>query len=271
MLAVKWARAGIRIARGSALVICAIVVFLILQRGIEALRQHEHRLHLYRRASGVPPDWKGSDDEVQAVHELGDDPSAEASRMLIDLATHPRGLLVFSQEAAISELGKRKNPDIPPILAALIQTGTPSDSRRAAAQALQTLPCNAQCSRSLLDYLSRIDSGELNAEDQVPEDVNSEAYKDVEAEIIEDQQEIYGLVYSVLMHAPDTTNMVLTQDYGLGTATPKKFALTFVTREHNQSFCPALIQAQRRSQSGLDASVRTSVAEAAKTLQCGTD
>ena len=121
--------------------------------------------------------------------------------MLIDLASHPPGVLTLdAQREAIRELAKRNDPRIPPLLADLIQPGTLLDSRMAAAQALQSMPCNAQCTRSLLSYLNRIDSGELNAEQQGLGALGADLEKSVEV-TTKPQEQTAGLL---LFAAPDT-------------------------------------------------------------------
>jgi hypothetical protein len=265
MQAQSWRRA-VDVAGVSICIVGAIFGIRFLRRQWIDHKEHEHRVHLLRQAS-VSAEWTGSDGEVKAVRELGADPSDEAERMLIDLSSHPGILDASAQGEAIRELAKRNDPAIPPLLAGLIQPGTLLDSRMAAARALQSMTCNAQCTRSLLSYLNRIDSGELNAEQQGLDALGEELNRSVEAITKPQEQRIYALLYSVLLRSPDTTNNVLAQDFGLGTATPKQFAIAFVTRANSKAFCPALIQSEQ--QLALSAvPIRASVAEALKTLKC---
>jgi hypothetical protein len=251
-------------------IVCILGAFFAigaLRRQWIDYKAHEHRLHLFKQAS-FSGEWTGSDGEMRAIRELGADPSDEAKRMLVDLASHPSGLTVDPQRQAISELAKRNDQTISPFLASLIQPGTLLDSRMAAAEALQSMPCNDQCTKALLSYLNRIDSGELNAEQQGLDVLtNANLRESVEAMSKRKEQKIYELVYVVLLRSPDTTNSVLTQDYGLGTATPKQFAIAFVTRANSSAFCPALIQSERQLSSSTT-SIRTSVTEALNSMKC---
>lgn len=243
----------------------AILGIRFLRRHWIDHKEHEHRVHLFRQAS-FSAEWTGTDGEIRAVRELGADPSEEAEAMLIDLSSHAGFLDASAQQEAIRELAKRNDTKIPPLLAGLIQPGTLPNSRIAAAQALQSMPCNAQCTRSLLSYLNRIDSGELNAEQQGLDPLGAELSGSVEAMTRPQEQRIYALLYAVLLRTPDTTNNVLAQDYGLGTASPKQFAIAFVTRANSKAFCPALIQSEQLALSA--GPIRASVTEAIKALKC---
>jgi hypothetical protein len=264
-----WASNWRRAVDVAGVVICIVVVVFVirfLRREWLEHKQHEHRVDLYQQATTFSTQWTGSDGEIRAVRELGSDPSEEAERALIDLASNAGPLTVGAQREAVRELAKRNDPKIPPLLAGLIQPGTLLESRMAAAEALQSMPCNAQCTRSLLSYLNRIDRGELNAEQQGLGDLGADLHKTVEAMNKPIEQRIYGLVYAVLLRSPDTTSTLLTQDYGLGTAKPSQFAIAFVTRAKREAFCSALIQSERQIE--LAAPVRVSVSEAIESLKC---
>jgi hypothetical protein len=243
----------------------AFIAIRFLRRQWIEHKEHEHRVHLFREAT-ISAEWTGSDGEIRAIRELGDDPSDEAEQMLIDLASHAGLLDGSAQREAISELAKRNDPNLPPFLAGLIQPATLLDSRMAAAQALQSRPCNAQCTRSLLSYLNRIDSGEVNVEQQGLDKWGTDLRKSIEATTMPQEQRIYALVYAVLLHSPDTTNSLLRQDYGLGSAAPKQFAIAFVTKANSAAFCPALIQSERQIAS--PASTQQSLIEVLKSLKC---
>ena len=130
------------------------------------------------------------------------------------------------------------------------------------------MSCDTQCTRSLLSYLSRINSGELNVEQQNLDAWGADLRKSIEAAIKPQEQRIYALVYAVLLRSPDTTSRVLTEDYGLGTGMPKEFALAFVTHTNSNTFCPTLIHSKQQLAEST-VSIRPSVIEALKSLKCG--
>lgn len=204
------------------------------------------------------------------MQELGVDPSGEAQRMLIDLASKPPTFPALnSQREAIVELEKRNDPKIAPFLAGLIQIGTPIDTRQAAAQALQPLPCNFDCTVALLDYLDRIGSGEKNIEDKEPLDFGPEMNRHLSSIGVKEQQEIDGLIRRALLRDVGTTSKALEQRYSLGTGTPTEFGIAFATRTNRQEFCPALESSERQLQSSNpEDSTRQSLVNALKTLKC---
>lgn len=204
------------------------------------------------------------------MQELGVDPSNEAEGMLIDLASKPPTFpALYSQREAIVELEKRNDPKIAPFLAGLIQTGTPIDTRQTAAQALQSLPCNFDCTVGLLDYLSRIESGERNIEDRKPLDLGPELNRYLSSAGGKEQQEIDALILRALLRDIATTSKALEQRYSLGTGTPTEFGIAFATRTNRQEFCPALESSERQLQSSNpEESTRESLVNALKTLKC---
>jgi hypothetical protein len=70
-------------------------------------------------------------------------------------------------------------------------------------------------------------------------------------------------VYATFLRSPDTTNNLLRQDFGLGTAAPKQFAIAFVAKANSAAFCPALIQSERQIASSA-VSTQQSLIEALK-------
>jgi hypothetical protein len=245
---------------------CVFVV-PVLHRELEERRNHTHRVQLFNEASGVLP---YTDESARAVHELGADPSDEAEQMLFALASRQQEFpAVYVQLEPIRELERRRSSRLPGFLAQLIDTKTLIDSRKEAAQALQSLPCDAGCTSTLLDYLSRIDGGELNVEDTGLSASPPSLDAIVKPRIMAEQKEIYDLIYSELFRDSDTTIRVLRQAYGLGTAAPKNFAISFAARANSQRFCPILIQSDEQlKMTNSDPSIRSNAENAVASLKC---
>jgi hypothetical protein len=267
------ARAGLAIVVACLLIAGCIAVVPVLRREREKQRDHTHRVCLFNEASGVPPYFVSTDGAARAVRELGADPSDEAEQMLFALASRqPEIPAIYGQPDAIRELKRRRSSGLPEFLAGIINTKTLIDSRKEAAQALQGLPCDAACTTTLLDYLSRIDGGELNVEDTGPSSPPSGLDAIVKPRIVAEQQEIYDLIYSELLRDAETTNRVLAHAYGLGTATPQGFAISFAAKANSQEFCPSLIQSEQQlKMANSNRSTRESLEDAMATLKCRRD
>jgi hypothetical protein len=239
----------------------------LLRRELEEQRNHNHRVHLFDEACGVLP---YTDESAGAVHELGADPSDEAEQMLFALASRqPEFPAVYVQLEPIRELERRKSPRLPAFLAQTINPKALIDSRKEAAQALQSLPCDAGCTSTLLDYLSRIDGGEPNVEDTGLSASPPSLDAIVKPRIVAEQREIYDLIYSELLRDTETTILVLRQTYGLGTAAPKNFAISFAARANSQRFCPILIQSEEQlKMTNSDPSIKSNAENAVASLKC---
>jgi phage-related protein len=163
--------------------------------------------------------------------------------MLITLATqgsHIPGLNI--QPAAINELKQRRDPQIPHLLAGLITTSSPLDTRKAAAEALRSFRCDTACTQLVLVYLRNVHDGQLNVEERTLNAVGSSLNESVRETLDSEQKEIYRQLYECLMKDPSTTNSVLADSFGLGSSKVAPFAIDFITQVLDKSACPYLVR-----------------------------
>ena len=175
------------------------------------------------------------------------------------------------QVQAVRELQKRDDPKIPALLAGIMRTDTLIGARKAVAQAFESLPCDPLCSAALLHYLERINQGELNVEDTGASYYQSDLNEYVKAENRAEQQEIYGLIYSALLRNSKTTNAILSDEYGLGSHSPKDFGIDFAMQSNDRESCPALEESaseMERDPKSSSANIRKKLHHAITALQC---
>ena len=253
-----------------AAIFACLASFVFLWRVIDSRRKSEHRIHLFNAASGVLPDFTDSDNARAAIRELGADPSPEAEQLLITLATRTSNIPGLNPGVdAVNELGKRGGERISGFLASLVSTQRTIDERRAAVQALRSLRCSLDCASALLDYLNRIENGELNIEDRNPPDFGADINQWVANKNKADQQQIYDMIDEILLRDVGVTSSALAEEYGLGTANPKSFAVNFAVNSKRQDFCPALIQSEKKNLEGTDLpAVRKELTNAIRALKC---
>jgi hypothetical protein len=152
-----------------------------------------------------------------------------------------------------------------------MRTDTLIDTRKAAAEALQTIPCDRVCVTELLQYLEHINQGELNCEDTVQPMDDPELKQKVNQSIVAEQREIYGLIDAVLLNQSITTNSVLTEVYGLGSAAPKDFSIDFAVQLDDRDACSALEQSFKSIEPGTNGTeneIRRKLENALGTLKC---
>jgi len=256
------------------------VTFLTVRR----IENHLRLERLYYEASGVYPYFHDTDSSVKAVHEIGSYQEDKAEKMLFALAARNSGFPGISvQVEAIHELQVRHDRHIPEFLAGLLKLETLIDIRRAAAKALQSLPCDRVCVTELLQYLEQIDKGSRNVEDIVVDPYfdygpNPKVKRDIEAmnqkvrnAIKVEQKEIYVMLYTTLLNQPKTTNSVLTDIYGLGSTAPSDFAIDFAVQSDDKDACAALeesVKAIGDGTKGTSDETRTRLEHAIEVLKC---
>jgi len=198
---------------------------------------------LYFEAIGYP-EFHGSSQSKQAVRTLADYHGRRATGLLVGIALTPDSFLTGSSTLeAIKALGERNDPDVAPILANLLQPQEELATRKAAAEALQHLPCSAECVDRILQYLFRVSSGEPNYEDRWVD--SSESPDSVTATLRQEQQESYQSLYAVLVRQKSTTLAILTKVYGLGTDAPSTFSLQLLPNLKLRESCPALLRSNQ--------------------------
>lgn len=128
-------------------------------------------------------------------------------------------------------------------LASRLQPQEGLDTRKAAAVALQNLPCNSECIASILRYLERIWHGEKNLEDRWELPPGNER---VLANYRTGQQALYNDLYSVLRREKKETFTSLVRVYGFGSVVPSPFALDLVSRLDFYEVCPYLQESEHQ-------------------------
>jgi hypothetical protein len=200
---------------------------------------------LFREASGIAPDFKGTEQAGYATREIGSYSGDTAKNMLYQIASGDTAIVWPSiQTQALEELKRRNDPRISEILAGFLQPHVLIDTRKAAAQSLQSLPCDRICTIFVLQYLQRIYDGEPNYEDRGRESFGSDIDKKVKADLAVEQQSIYSILIDKLMANSQLTNSTLRHVYGLGTEAPASFALDFVAKANDKDACPTLISSK---------------------------
>jgi len=223
---------------------------------------------LYGEAAGYPEFFRGTRQSTDAVRKLARYRGRRATAMLLDIALgHTLMVSGDLQVEAIKDLAMRDDPQVPVAVAELLQPQEGLDTRQAAATALQHLPCRDECNRSILHYLERIWRGEPNYEDRTPLPPD---FRDVTASLQEDQQTLYGNLYSVLRRERMETLTNLVKVYGLGTDAPSAFALDLISRLGMRDACPLLLRSDQAIQRHLTDYVapRSQLQSAKASLNC---
>ncbi len=223
----------------------AAVTVLVITAGYGFYRYREGQIdRLYAEAAGVPPAFRGTLQAQAAVRRLGSYRGQEVTAMLLNIAL---GRTPFTwpetQREAINALGNRAAPGLSEALAILLQPHQTLPARRAAADALQRIPCNADCIRSILHYLERVSAGEPNYEDRST--FATGLNESVKTGVRKQQDALYEALYGILRREAEATVVTLAQVYGLGTDAPSKFALSLLARMQLRDACPALLQSEQ--------------------------
>jgi hypothetical protein len=180
------------------------------------------------------------------------------------------GVLIVpeTRDAAFKALRDRKDPTIGDELATLLQPHSGLRSRQEVAAALNDIPCQNECIRSILHYLERITNGELNDEDRMIFPPGAESWK---TEQEKDEQLLYGNLQAVLKRESETTLSNLSAIYGLGSDNPSKFGLALISQMNFREACPLLLQSREALNRRSVAAYRGPVQEvqtAIITLEC---
>jgi len=198
---------------------------------------------LYAEAAGYPKYFRGDHESTDAVRKLAAYRGHRATALLVDVALGRVPLeLGGPQLEAIKELEKRNDLEVAPVLATILQPHEGLNNRRAAAEALQHMPCNKECVGSILHYLERVWRGEPNYEDRF---VYPPSFQDVPAKLRENQQMVYDSLYRVLQREKVATLTDLQEVYGLGSNSPSPFALGLVSRLGLPEACILLEQSDQ--------------------------
>ncbi|MBI1898252.1 MAG: HEAT repeat domain-containing protein [Acidobacteria bacterium] len=249
----------------------AAISVIVITAGYGFYRYRERRLdRLYAEAAGVPPASHGSKEAQAAVRELGKHHGAKSTRMLLSIAL---GQTSFTwpdvQREAINALAARNDPSISTALAHALQPHQPLPTRQAAAEALRTLPCTAECIGAVLHYLERVWQGEPNYEDRTS--FSTGLNEDVRAGVAKQQDVLYQTLFAVLKREDRLTLGTLVQVYGLGTDAASRFSLALVIRMGFRQACPAILQSEqlvKQSSAESFRAPREEIEKALRSLEC---
>jgi len=201
---------------------------------------------LYAEAAGYPEYSNSAAEDLDAVRKLAAYQDRRATRLLLVIALgHAPAAQWGVREAAIKMLGERKDPGVSNALADLLQPHEALDTRTAAAAALQNLPCESECIRSVLHYLERVWRGEPNYEDRLWQ---SKSFQDVTINLHQRQQTLRESLYLVLRRHKDETIIELVRVYGLASDGPSTFALDLLPHLGLPESCPLPLKSDKENQ-----------------------
>lgn len=198
---------------------------------------------LYAEAAGIPPFFRSTAESKAALNKLTTYRGRRSTALLLEIASQENPFAPEVQTEAIKALRKYHDPEVAVKLSSLLQPHEGLDTRKAAALALQDLPCKVECIASVLHYLERIWRGELNHEDRW---LNS-SDRDMQANTLTREKEaLYAALYTVLRQERAETIVRLSIVYGLGSTDPSPFALDLAPRLGLQEACPYLLQSREQ-------------------------
>jgi hypothetical protein len=146
--------------------VCTTVAVVMAGYGFYRYREQQMD-RWYGEASGSAPAFHGTVEAQAAVKKLATYGGNRSTVMLLNIAL---GRTPFEwpdvQREAMNALASRRDPKTSASLASVLQPHVPLPTRRAAADALRSIPCRGDCVRSVLHYLERVWQGEPNYEDR---------------------------------------------------------------------------------------------------------
>lgn len=245
----------------------AIVITIVISISTYISYRNRQIERLYAAAVGYPGYSHGSEDSEAAVRQLATYHGRKSRDLVLAIALSEGSVDSQVQSEAFKVLSEQNDPEVGDMLANLLQLHKGLYTRQSAAKALQTLPCNDECMRSILHYLERIQQGELNWEDRAMRPANDS----VTQELHKQQQELYAELYTIVRRNNVETLQELAEVYGLGSDAPSDFALYLVTRTSLPGSCPYILQSEQQiSQHTPDTfkAPRQEVAVAIASLKC---
>lgn len=224
---------------------------------------------LYAEAAGDPRYFRASSESADAVRKLAAYRGRRCTDLLLALALQNNTVAPEAQTEAISALRERDDPRIAPALASLLQPHEGLNVRKATAAALQDLPCNGECTLSILHYLERIWRGEPNYEDRWVD--HTPGFEDVTISLQKNQQEVYSKLHSVLRREKMETLGALIKVHGVGSTATSSFALDLLPRLQLKEACPFLLRSDQQLETlstGLYKGPREELQGAIASLNC---
>jgi hypothetical protein len=195
----------------------------------------------------------------RAIAELSRNHSERARDILLKVAKNSPTSDGASEAIRALEDHHQRDPMVASALAELLQPHEDLATRQAVASALQNLPCDRDCTISILSYIERGWRGDPMYEDSLPMDSK------LRGPIVDERTAVIRELNSVLLKDKITTGGVLMDHYGLGSPLPSKFALYMVDQLDARDFCQVL---GRSYQSTIMPSLKQDVYVTAQKLGC---
>jgi len=191
---------------------------------------------------GIP-----SRERIRDVTYLRRIPGSSATKGLVAVVVDPSAPF-DSRNAAATALKAKNDPAVSDQLALLLQPHSSQSLRASVVDALSDLPCDFECTKSVLHYLERMWRGDSNSEDLAMDSSPVETLEPVNPELLnadltetrQRQQHLISQLDGVLIKNRSETLAVLRQVYGLGTLHPSGFAVYMVTALRIDEACPEL-------------------------------
>jgi hypothetical protein len=221
-----------------------------------ALLAHRHHRMVTLYHSSM---WGSTGEATVSLTELARFRGWEAEELLLRVASPKARFFDHRQELAVQFLAKGKDPLVAERLSEYLKPQTALSLRSAVSKALQEMECDLTCTRSVLHYLERMSWGELNFEEAFEHDPNLRSI------LRPEQDQVVNNLHQVLWKDQGVTIEVLTQDYGLGSDYPSRFALRLVASLKLKSACPALGKSLAKT---LDPALRAQIDAMASELRC---
>jgi len=232
------------------LILAAVIVGMVLLAHRE---QRMRSLHARAFSSGTT---KG----IEAVEQLARFSSERAHHLLFNIATStqpPPDVRI----AALRALARSEWVGGGGRLAELLTPNTPLEMRFVLSTLLFGGSCDLACVKHVLLYLEGLWRGERNFENQFPRPAS-----EVHRQLIEQKQEatIKGLL-ALLRREAETTQMVLVQDYGLGSSRVSGFVPHIALLLRMPRLCDLLVLSFKETQEPI---VRRQLESAIQGLSC---
>ena len=195
----------------------------------------------------------------RAIGELSRNHSERARDILVKVAKS--GFISDAPKEAIRSLADhyQHDPLVASALAELLQPHQGLATREAVASALQTLPCDRDCTISILSYIERDWRGDAMYEDSLPMD------SQLRGTFVDERTAVIHELNLVLLKDKITTAQVLRDHYGLDSPLPSKFALYVLVQLNAKDFCQEL---GRSYQTTIMPSLKQDVYVTAQKLGC---
>lgn len=234
----SWSAPGIRKAFGVllALGVCGAIG----TQGYHTYRDRELE-HLYKEIVD-PESFQNSVQTRMLVARLAKYGGPRATEMLLSIALSDNLLTNGARDVAMNALAKTNDPAVARSLANLLQPHQTLGTRQMVTGTLQDLPCDTECTGSILHYLERAWRGEPSYDDRMVDPIDPQ--KGI-ADTQRAERTLYEDLCRVLRREKVATLTVLVRVYGLGSDDPSLFALDLVSHLEVREACGTLLQSEK--------------------------